>query len=364
MPSRSAIQEASSPGKDSSSSIDALSGDESSTHSAHRVPGMSDDVDSLLGAVRLSRASKPIGFERVTLDQARVRPHLEYVLPGLLEKTVGVIVGAGAVGKSMLSLQIGLAVAGGRPVAGGLWPAGEKAKVTLVFGEDAAVIIQERLHWLMTAEKLSAREQDEIDQNLHIFSGVAKDLRILQKTQLGLVETSAFAELIALCRGQRLVVLDPLAFLSDVDENDNAAMTQLMRLLAECAAITGAAIVVLHHASKSGASGATVGASIARGASAITNHARWQLNLTTPTAEQIKALNLPADSASRWVNLAIPKANYCTFQPDQWLERIDGGALCLGHPSKNAAALAAGTAHAKQHQPASSRQRLVKRDQA
>lgn len=321
-----------------------------------------NELNSNRAALRVARAIKPSGFERVTLREARARPHLEYVLPGLLKKTVGVLVGAGAVGKSMLALQIGLAVAGGRPVAGGLWPASKKGKVTLIFGEDLAVIIQERLHWLMKAEGLSEEMQDEIEEEITILSGVGKDLRILQKTQLGLLETLAFAELVQICSGQRLVILDPLAFLSDADENDNAAMAQLMQLLAECAILSSATIIVLHHASKSGASGTTTGASIARGASAITNHARWQVNLTSPTADEIKTLGIHCELASGWIRLAVPKANYSKPQPDQWLCRVEGGALRLGNPGDNA--VTGGTAHAEQLQQERGSRRRIKRGEA
>ncbi|EQD50823.1 hypothetical protein B2A_07170, partial [mine drainage metagenome] len=46
-------------------------------------------------------------MRRVTLADAQFRPDLDFVLPGLLRGTVGLIVGQGAVGKSFwrFSLQ-------------------------------------------------------------------------------------------------------------------------------------------------------------------------------------------------------------------------------------------------------------------
>lgn len=48
-------------------------------------------------------------------------PKLDFVLPGLLSKTVGVLVATGATGKSFFALQLLMSVASGADCLGGLF---------------------------------------------------------------------------------------------------------------------------------------------------------------------------------------------------------------------------------------------------
>ncbi|MGE0107963.1 MAG: AAA family ATPase, partial [Thiomonas sp.] len=59
-------------------------------------------------------------MRRCTFAQAaQPLPALDFVLPGLLTGTAGLIVGPGAVGKTFLALQIGISTALGEPAAQG-----------------------------------------------------------------------------------------------------------------------------------------------------------------------------------------------------------------------------------------------------
>lgn len=62
-------------------------------------------------------------------------PPLDFVLPGLLPGTFGLVVAPGATGKSQLALDIATSVALGRSVAGDLFPACPPAKVVFLAGE-------------------------------------------------------------------------------------------------------------------------------------------------------------------------------------------------------------------------------------
>lgn len=208
-------------------------------------------------------------MERITLTQSATRPALDFVRPGLLAGTVGMIVGQGAIGKSMLALQIGLATATGRPVVGGSWQPGAPGPVTLIFGKDPPEMLQK------------------------------------------------------LC--QRLVVIDPLAFLADPDENDNGGMTHLMRMLRGIAAASGGTIIVLHHVSKGG-EGEREEWTAARGASALTTACRWQTHLRPPTKAEMQQLDLSPELRSLWIRCALVKANY-GHHPEQWFRRGNGGVL-------------------------------------
>lgn len=268
-------------------------------------------------------------LQRVKFEDADKRPDLDFVLPGLLAGTVGMVVGQGAVGKSYLALMIGLGVALGRPVAGGLWQAPHPGKVTLIFGEDQIVLLRDRLFWIRQHENLSQSEINIADENIDVRSGFGHDLRILVRAPNGLENGPFFDQLLDFCGGQRLVVLDPLAFLSDADENDNGAMTRLMQILQKICRETGATIIVLHHVGKSSGNGDREEWAAARGASALTTACRWQVNLNLPSKKDCDEFGIEDEMRGMWVRVAVVKTNYGEPQPATWLHRLKGGVLGL-----------------------------------
>lgn len=263
---------------------------------------------------------------RVTLSEASARPKLDYVLPGLLAGSVGLIVGQGAVGKSFLALQIGLAVATGQPVAGGLWSPGGSGPVTLVFGEDQTKLLLERLYWLRQQEGIDDDEAARIDENIDIRSGYGEDMRVVAKTRDGLADGPFYKTLLQLARGRRVLGVDPLAFLSDGDENDNGSMTRLMQTLQRIARETGCTIILLHHVSKGG-EGDREEWTAARGASSLTTTCRWQVNLRPPAKTEQQELGIGDDERGLWVRVAVVKSNYGETPPAGWLQRTRGGIL-------------------------------------
>lgn len=272
---------------------------------------------------------------RIKFKDAAQRPTLDFVLPGLLAKTVGMIVGQGAIGKSFLALSIGMAVALGRSVAGGLWTNSVAGKVTLVFGEDQIELLQERLYWLIQNEKLTAPEIDFLDENLDIRSGYGHDLRILARAAGGGLEHGPFYEaLCEMCKGQRLLILDPLAFITDAEENNNGEMSRLMQILQTICKETGVTIIVLHHVGKSASSGDREEWAAARGASALTTACRWQVNLTLPTGKVCDEYGIDDKMRRLWVRMSVVKTNYGEPQPPQWLHRSKGGVLESREPVK------------------------------
>lgn len=261
-------------------------------------------------------------FPRVTLAQAAQRPNLDFVLPGLLSGSVGMIAGNGAVGKSILALHIAQAIATGKAAAGGLWPAPAQGRVLVIAGEDGPAILQERLHWLR--QSMTEREIELFDEFSDIRSGVGEDMRILTKAGgegpfLPLLEEAA--------AGQRLVILDPLTFLHDADEQDNGAMTRLMRLCQGVCKRTGTTIILLHHFSKAGHQAGGEDWSAARGASSLTTAVRWQVNLSSPTEQDRKDYGIDDEMAQFWVRVATVKVNYGARGGGGWLRRGKGGVL-------------------------------------
>lgn len=259
------------------------------------------------------------GMPRVTLVSAAIRPAIDYVLDSLPSGSVGVLVGRGAVGKSMLALSIGFGVASGRDIAGlGCPPA--TGHVTIIAGEDPADLLQERLFWLRRVNGIDANEAADIDGRLTILSGVGTDLRLFRSDHAGWLPT-----LRRLCEGQRLVILDPLVRLIE-DENDNGAATDFMTQLYRVCLDTGCTILLIHHVRKGGSAGGEDWEA-ARGASALTFASRWQASMRTPTNEDLAKIGVDQALCKEWVRFSVDKINYGK-QPDPVLiHRGPGGVM-------------------------------------
>jgi hypothetical protein len=246
-------------------------------------------------------------------------PSLDHVLPGLLAKTVGLLVGPGAVSKTMLALQVGIAMATGTQLLGGLVGGtgsgtSQPQRVVLVLAEESAVVVWHRLHAIASVQ-LAATGIDPdasaelLERNLVIHA-------LAGGNQVNLLgdcweRTPSGGQLLAACKGARLVILDPVRDFHNADENDSTAMKALARHIASYAASTGAAWLLIHHSSRAAAlNGFGGSADAGRGSTALTNAVRWQMNLSRVTRETAKQHRISADELSQSVLIEVPKSNY------------------------------------------------------
>lgn len=273
-------------------------------------------------------------MNRCTFSQAsKPLPPLDFVLPGLLAGTAGLVVGPGAVGKTFLALQISVATALGRPVCGDdhthLYPAPAAGDAAVVLGEDPPEIVLHRLQAIMNGLGLSAVEIELLDEVLEIHSAIDEDLALLRKNPAsGEYQKLKFGEQIErLCKGKRLVVLDPLIFFSaGLDESSNADMGAFMRTLNQIAHKTGTAILVLHHVGKTSEKGGDEWER-SRGASSLTTSVRLQINLTPPTLTECADYGIQQEDRGFWVKVAQVKANYSPPTNPVFLRKSKGGVL-------------------------------------
>lgn len=273
-------------------------------------------------------------------------PKQDHVLPGLLAGTAGLIVGPGGVGKTMLELQIAMAVSTGGAICGGLFegflqdpatpPTG--GKVVLVTAEESVDIIWRRMHAIVNAMAKDVRmvskhkDLNELlglwKENLHIFPMAG--LTPVQLIGSDFTKTEAFDSLSVMCQGARLVMLDPIRQFHRCDENDSGAMTAMVQALQMLAKQAGPAVLGIHHTNRASTNlgqGDTAGAS--RGSTALTDGVRWQMNLSNLTRDAAKKRGVSEDGRGRFLMVDIAKANYLPPQKSAMLERLAGGVLVL-----------------------------------
>lgn len=264
--------------------------------------------------------------DRIYFRDCRAVPDADYVLPGLLRGTVGMLVGAGAVGKSYMALQIGAGVALGQAIGSG--PAGDliaaptPGGVAIAYGEDPTDEVRRRIHRLMRALAPAeiARLDADTDDGLTIMSTVAEDMRVVQRCSGGYAAGPWLPRLRELVAGKRLLILDPLVYLHDCEENDSGAMGHVMRSIAQVAAAAHTAVLILHHTGK-GAGDTADEWQRARGSSALTTAVRVQYDLRGLRESEAAEWGLDDVQRRHWVRYATTKSNYGPPVAPAWARR-------------------------------------------
>lgn len=244
---------------------------------------------------------------------------VDYVLPGMIQGTVGAIISPGASGKSFLALQLGIQIASGANVLG--WeqnlPTGE---VVCLAGEDPIIALHARMHEL--GKYLSEAQRRDVIEKFTIYPLVGE----LQLPDL--LSPASEHGLIEIARGKRLIILDTLRRFHNGNENDSGSMAKVISSMEYLAQITGASVLFLHHSSKSSALGGTVDEQqSSRGSSVLTDNVRWQAYLSTMSKTEAQKNKVHEDSRRFFVRFGVSKQNYGPAFTDVWFERGQGGVL-------------------------------------
>lgn len=256
---------------------------------------------------------------------------LDFVLPGLLAGTVGMLVSSGATGKTMLATQLGALVAcGADTLQLELGHQPSLGRVVYLTGEDPREVMHRRLY--SVGRHLSGKQRQLLEQNLVVANLIGRGADIFEPTWQARVKT--------LVTGARLVVLDTLRRFHSGDENDSGEMARLLSALECLCRDAGTTILCLHHTSKSGARDGAGEQQAARGSSVLTDNARLQINLATMTEAEGKTFQVDEACRRSFVRLIYSKVNYAAAPADRWLRRGPGGVLELAHFGRAGVAVA------------------------
>lgn len=203
----------------------------------------------------------PIGLGQAFSSPPAAPP--DFVLPGLVAGTVGLLIAPGGTGKSYWALEAAVTVAGG-PDLLSLGPL-QTGPVLLLAAEDPPPILQSRLHTL--GQMLPPSSQNQVAERLSVLPVLGTGIDLHGR------DAEHWAALITeRAQGHRLVVFDTLSRMHSGDENDRKDVARVMRRLEHVAVASGAAVLALHHTGKqTDASNPQA----ARGSSAWTDDARW-----------------------------------------------------------------------------------------
>jgi RecA-family ATPase len=253
-------------------------------------------------------------------------PALDFIWPGFLSGTVGVLVAPGATGKSYWALQAAMAVSCGIP--GGdliaLSPTRTGA-VAYLAGEDPEPALLHRLYNI--GQHLDPSAQANIAENLTVESLMGECLDVMDEQQM--------KRMIDDYSGYRLIILDTLSRIHRLDENSNGDMAQVITSLERLAVKTGASVLYLHHVNKNSArEGQADQQQASRGASALVDNPRWcgyVARMSEKEASQLSERRFErspiGEDRKNFMRFGVSKQNYGEDLADRWYKRECGGVL-------------------------------------
>lgn len=304
---------------------------DTSAEMLHRF-GVAKDSENYSSVPPLFDPSPRLSAEMLYSEPEPERWLVENWLP---ENVVGVLAGPGGTGKSTLSMQIGIRIATGRPFMG--MPTGDPGTAIILNAEDS----QNRLH---------LRYRNMVDQMRAEGDIEAGDLTLLaehfQPRALGtqrkaltegsdgrVKQTPIVDQAISAIRQTpgpvKLVVLDPASRFNGGNENANEDATVFIEAAERIREATGATVLIVHHAAKGHAKPGEGSASVdsIRGASALTDGARYAAMLRTLDPDRARHYGLHAEQAGQFARLDVVKNNYGEPWPGMWVKRLPGGLL-------------------------------------
>lgn len=254
-------------------------------------------------------------------------PQLDFIWSGFVAGTVGALIAPGATGKSFWALQAAMSVAcyapGGDTIR--ISPR-HNGPVVYMAAEDPEAALIQRVHAI--GKHLNPQARQAIAENLTIEPILGKHLNVMSGAGVEL--------LLSKSEGARLLVLDTLSRVHQLDENSNGDMARLVSTLEHVAAKSGAAVLYLHHVNKGSAQNDQLDRQqAARGASALTDNARWCGYVAKMSHKQAEQLSdrtygkqpIGQERRGLFVRFGVSKQNYEMTPTEQWYRRGEGGVL-------------------------------------
>jgi len=261
------------------------------------------------------------------------RSSLDFVLGGLPIGEIGVLSASGGVGRSFFSLSLSFQICAGDSCnldVGIPIPNAKPNKVMYISLEDNGNILVNRLQSIKDywSKNLDTTCIEALADNIDIFcmSGLGLTL-IDEKTHITQLYTSILNR--ARLLKPRLIIIDTLRRAHDCDENNNGAMSRVLRRFEFLAKTVNSAILLLHHENKS-SSGS--GPYFSRGASTITDTVRYLIRLRLMTEEEANSRGISSFERQFWIYFSVEKCNYSVPSPGLWLKRSESGVLVRKDP--------------------------------
>jgi hypothetical protein len=237
-------------------------------------------------------------------------PVRDWVVPGLLmRRHVSVLVAPSGSGKSLLTLQLGIACALHKQWSG--WLPRRKFRVLVINSEDDVDEMRRRLAAAARIMVPSKDEQDCLRNNLALVDNAdgAVVAKFDAKTKT-MIATPLLDQIIATIKQNEIdiVFVDPFAETFEGDENSNSELKWAGVMWRHVARETGAAVCLVHHTKKY-ATGMAGDVDAARGAGALIGIARIVSTLFPMTTREAEVMGVEDDKRGFYLRYDDAKAN-------------------------------------------------------
>jgi len=268
-------------------------------------------------------------------------PPLDFVFTGLKSGTIGFISSAGGTGKSMLALHLAFSLADAtktynfRPIINDRHQRGIVCYLNL---EDPREILENRIQKISRkiiiefGEENGYKALQSIDKNLMVYGLYGKNFNLYKDAEL---QDKAYNILLKLGQKSRLIIVDTFRRLHGEDENNNAKMSEILKILEEICNKTGTTILLLHHQNKTAILEKSNGQTAMRGASALVDNAKLLINMSVLSKDEAKELEIQEEMRKNHVKVTFAKVNYSAIPNDIYLVKSLDGTLDVCNCGKN-----------------------------
>lgn len=229
-----------------------------------------------------------------------------------------VLAAAGGTGKSALLMTEAVAMSTGRTLLPGDAPL-RALTVWFHTAEDRRDDLERALEAALRHHKLT---RADLGSRLFLTSGRDVRLMLARQGREGAEPVPGMVDsIVALARqgGVDVIVLDPIAAMHGVAENDNAAVNVVVEALRQIAERADVGVVVAHHTSKLAAANmGAAGAGASRGASALTDGARAVRQLDRMKEPEAVRLGLSSAEARDLRRVDNGKSNLAPLEAATW----------------------------------------------
>lgn len=190
---------------------------------------------------------------------------VEWILPGIIHRGAkGLFVAQPKAGKTMVALDLAVALSSGQPWLG-VAPL-RQYRVAVVSREDGPSMTQHRLQQFARGRGLDFREMPCLFVNT-----------FAQRANFAIDNDADLEQLVAALKAEQIefCIVDVLNKVNSADENSNTEMTKVMARFDRVRMETGADVAVIHHDSK----GSAPGGKKPRGASSIDSWWDWKISI-------------------------------------------------------------------------------------
>lgn len=244
----------------------------------------------------------------------------------LLESKVMVIAGSGGSSKSYLMLaaatQFALGNSWGPFELATEGPSPTRGRALILYGEEDRDDIHHRMHSLKHTFMLTDEQIVTVSENLAVLPLRGQDVTLVEYTpdERDVIVTKAAEKLEERINQYniRLMVLDPMALLHGLDENDNRAISHFVRAMDTVCMRTKCSVVLVHHFSKAISKAREVNEANVRGASSLVAHSRTVVVMHRLRRDESLEWGVPEDDHARWTMFKVVKNNYGPTDRTTW----------------------------------------------